>query len=82
MYLSLNVKSGTVLNVFSELYTDFYTTTEFTDNFARLNAVIKEFVVKDNIDRPFLNIKRTDLNRKTLPLYKRLDDKNKAINPF
>tara|TARA_R100000935_G_C2832555_1_gene166018 strand:- start:2289 stop:2471 length:183 start_codon:yes stop_codon:yes gene_type:complete len=34
----------------SELYTDFYTTTEFTDNFARLNAVLKEFVVKDTID--------------------------------
>jgi hypothetical protein len=63
----------------SELYTDFYTTTEFTDNFARLNAVLKEFVVKDNIDRPFLNIKMIDLNRKTLPLYKRLDDKNKVV---
>ncbi len=63
----------------SKLYTDFYTTTEFTDNFTRLNAVLKEFVVKDNIDRPFLNIKMIDLNRQTLPLYKRLDDKNKTI---
>jgi hypothetical protein len=61
------------------LYTDFYTPTEFTDNFARLNAVIKEFVVKDNINRPFLNIKMIDLNRQTLPLYKRLDEKNRAI---
>ena len=63
----------------SVLYTDFYITTEFTDNFARLNTVLKEFVVKDNIDRPFLNIKLIDLNRKTLPLYKRLDDKNNSF---
>lgn len=63
----------------SELYTDFYTTTEFTDNFKRLNAVLKEFEVKDHIERPFLNIKMIDLNRKTLPLYKRLDDKNKTL---
>lgn len=61
----------------SELYTDFYTTTEFTDQFKRLNAVLKEFEVKDHIERPFLNVKMIDLNRKTLPLYKRLDDKNK-----
>lgn len=61
------------------LYTDFYTTSEFTDNFKRLNAVLKEFIVKDNIDRPFLNIKMIDLNRQTLPLYKRLDDKNRRV---
>lgn len=63
----------------SELYTDFYTTTEFTDHFKRLNAVLKEFEVKDHIERPFLNVKMIDLNRKTLPLYKRLDEKNKSI---
>jgi len=63
----------------SELYTDFYTTTEFVDNFKRLNAVIKEFEMKDHIDQPFLQIKMIDLNRKTLPLYKRLDEKNKTI---
>jgi hypothetical protein len=63
----------------SELYTDFYTTTEFTDQFKRLNAVLKEFEVKDHIERPFLNVKMIDLNRKTLPLYRRLDDKNKAL---
>ncbi|SDR87337.1 hypothetical protein SAMN04487764_0906 [Gillisia sp. Hel1_33_143] len=63
----------------SELYTDFYTTTEFTENFVRLNAILKEFEVKDHIERPFLNIKMIDLNRQTLPLYKRLDEKNKAI---
>lgn len=61
----------------SELYTDFYTTTEFTDQFKRLNAVLKEFEVKDHVERPFLNVKMIDLNRQTLPLYKRLDDKNK-----
>jgi len=64
--------------VYSELYTDFYTTTEFTDQFKRLNAVLKEFEVKDHIEHPFLKIKMIDLNRKTLPLYKRLDDKNKG----
>lgn len=63
----------------SELYTDFYTTTDFVDNFKRLNAVLKEFEVKDHIERPFLNIKMIDLNRQTLPLYKRLDEKNKTI---
>lgn len=42
---------------------------------------IKEFEVKDHIERPFLNIKMIDLNRQTLPLYKRLDDKNKKLNP-
>mgnify|MGYP006896873964 CR=1 FL=1 len=62
----------------SELYTDFYTTTEFTDNFKRLNAILKEFEVKDQNEQPFLKIKMIDLNRKTLPLYRRLDDKNKS----
>ncbi len=47
----------------SELYTDFYTTTEFTDQFKRLNAVLKETEIRDN-NRPFLNIKMIDLNRK------------------
>lgn len=57
----------------------FYTTTEFADNFNRLNAVLKEFEVKDHIVRPFLNIKMIDLNRQTVPLYKRLEEKNKTI---
>lgn len=59
----------------SELYTDFYTSTEFTDQFKRLNAILKETEIRDN-NRPFLNIKMIDLNRNTLKLYKRLDDKN------
>lgn len=54
----------------SELYTDFYTTEEYLENFKRLNAILKEFEVKDHIDQPFLQIKIIDLNRKTLPLYK------------
>ncbi|SDK79261.1 hypothetical protein SAMN04488034_101486 [Salinimicrobium catena] len=62
----------------SELYTDFYTTTEFTDQLKRLNAILKEFEVKDHREQPFLNIKMIDLNRKTLPLYRRLDEKNKT----
>lgn len=64
----------------SELYTDFYTNTDYVKEFEKLNAVIKEFEVKDTIDRPFLNVKMTNLNRQTLKLYKRLDDKNKATN--
>ncbi|TNJ47122.1 hypothetical protein KFZ70_05020 [Tamlana fucoidanivorans] len=62
----------------SELYTDFYSTTEFTDQFKRLNAVLKEL---NNTDResPVINVKMIDLNRKTLPLYKRLDDKNNRV---
>lgn len=63
----------------SELYTDFYTTTEFTDQFKRLNAVLKETIIKGERNQPALNIKMIDLNRRTMPLYKRLDDKNKAI---
>ncbi|SFZ90255.1 hypothetical protein SAMN05428642_101829 [Flaviramulus basaltis] len=62
----------------SELYTDFYTTTEFTDQFKRLNAVSKEIVDKDR-NSPVINVKMIDLNRHTLPLYKRLDEKNRAL---
>ena len=72
---SLNVSSKRV----SELYTDFYTTTEFTDQFKRLNAVLKEFEVKDHIDRTFLNVKMIDLNRTTLPLYRRLNKKKRIL---
>ncbi|MCK0108220.1 hypothetical protein MWU58_02865 [Flavobacteriaceae bacterium S0825] len=62
----------------SELYTDFYTTTEFTDQFKRLNAVSKEFIDKDR-KSPVINVKMIDLNRQTIPLYKRLDEKNRAV---
>ena len=62
----------------SELYTDFYTTTEFTDQFKRLNAVSKEFTDKDP-KSPVINVKMIELNRQTMPLYKRLDDKNKSL---
>ncbi|MCY2686488.1 hypothetical protein [Salinimicrobium sp. TH3] len=78
MMQSLNARFGIVLSV-SELYTDFYTTIEFTDQFKRLNAILKEFEVKDHRDQTFLKIKMINLNRKTLPLYKRLDEKNRAI---
>lgn len=70
MMQSLNVRFGTVLNVFQSFTRTFYTTTEFTDQFKRLNAVLKEFEVKDHMERPFLNVKMIDLNR--------LDPKNKA----
>ena len=64
----------------SELYTDFYTGTEFVDEFKKLDAVLKEFELKDHINRPILNVKMINLNRQTLKLYKRLDDKNKAVD--
>jgi hypothetical protein len=59
----------------SQLYTDFYTKEEFTDQFKRLGAVLKEFKDRDP-KNPVINIKMMDLNRQTMPLYKRLDDKN------
>ena len=62
----------------SELYTDFYTTTEFTDQFKRLNAVTKEITNSDR-KNPVIDVKMIDLNRNTLPLYKRLDDINKKV---
>lgn len=64
----------------SELYTDFYTSTEFTDQFKKMGAVLKEFEVKDQNKRPFLNVKMIDLNRNTLPMYRKLDEKNQAIS--
>lgn len=62
----------------SELYTDFYTDSSFVDEFKKLDAVLKEFEVKDHSNRMIINVKMINLNRLTLPLYKRLDDKNKA----
>ena len=63
----------------SRLYTDFYTTVEYVEQFERLNAIRRTFKVKDTMERTFLEVKSIDLNRRTLPLYKRLDDKNKAV---
>ena len=64
----------------SELYTDFYTTEGFVDQFERLNAIEKSYEIRDDADRKFLDIKLINLNRQTLPLYKRLDEKNREIN--
>jgi hypothetical protein len=63
----------------SELYTDFYTDSSFIDEFKKLDAILKEFEVKDHSNRPIINVKMINLNRQTLPLYKRLDEKNKAL---
>ena len=63
----------------SELYTDFYTDSSFVEEFKKLDAVLKEFEVKDHSNRMIINVKMINLNRQTLPLYKRLDEKNKAI---
>ncbi len=63
----------------SRFYTDFYTTPDYLKNFERLDAILGEFTVKDTMGRTFLRVKSIDLNRQTLPLYRRLDEKNKAI---
>lgn len=34
---------------------DFYTTMEFVDQFKRLNAVLKEFEVKDHREQPLMS---------------------------
>lgn len=77
---------GTILIGFQSCTHTFHTTTDFTDHFKRLNAILKEFEMKDHREQPILKIKMIDLNRKTLPLYKRLDEKNKTqktdTNPF
>lgn len=62
----------------SELYTDFYTTKEFTDQLERMGAVIKQIDNRDK-DTPVVNVKMIDLNRQTLPMYNRLDKKNLEI---
>ena len=61
----------------SELYTDFYTDSSFVDEFRKLDAILKEFEVMDFLNRPIINVKMINLNRQTLKLYKRLDEKNK-----
>ncbi len=62
----------------SQLYTDFYTKEEFTDQFKRLDAVSKEYI-DTNPESPVINVKMIDLNRQTLPLYKRLDNINNNV---
>lgn len=42
--------------------------------FIRLNAVSKEFIDRD-YKSPVISVKMIELNRQTLPLYKRLDEK-------
>lgn len=72
--LSSNVRFGTALSV-SQSFTQTFTLLQ-NSQIKRLNAVFKEFEVKDHGEQPFLKIKMIDLNRRTLPLYKRLDEKN------
>ena len=62
----------------SNLYTDFYSTEEFIDQFKRMNAISKEIENRDP-KNPLINVKIINLNRQTLPMYKRLDDKNGSI---
>jgi hypothetical protein len=63
----------------SQLYTDFYTTMDYLENFEILDAIRGEFEVKDTMNRSIIKVKSIDLNRNTLPLYKRLDYKNKSV---
>jgi len=41
--------------------------------------VKKTFESKDPSGKVYLDVKVIELNRQTLPLYKRLDDKNKQV---
>ena len=74
MTQSLNVRLGTVLSVFQS-FTPTFILLQSSDQFKRLDAVMKEFEIKDHREQTFLKIKIIALNRKTLPLYKRLDEK-------
>ncbi len=74
---SLNARSGIAPKKYL-FNTDFYTSTEFTDQFDRLDAVIKEIKDKDP-KSTVISVKIINLNRQTMPLYKRLDDKNKEV---
>lgn len=62
----------------SRKVSDFYISTEFTGQFKRLKAVTKEIT---NTDRksPVIDDKMIDLNRKTLPLCKRLDNVDNTV---
>ncbi len=62
----------------SHFSTDFYTDESFIEPFKKLDAIPKEYKDK-NSKSPVINVKMIDLNRQTLPLYKRLDDKNRLI---
>ena len=77
--MSLNAQVWNCSKKVSELYTDFYTTEEFVRQFEKLNAIEKTYELRDDNDKKFLDIKLINLNRHTLPLYKRLDEKNKEI---
>ncbi len=77
MTLILNGRFETVLRRFQKSTLTFYTT-EFTDQFKRLNRT-KVIGGYDLIESPFLNVKMITLDRKILPLYKRLNDKNKNV---
>lgn len=79
MMQNLNVRFGIDLSVFQSYIQIFYTSTDFTDQFKRLNSVLKDFEVKDHLESPFLNVKIIDLIRTTLPLYKRLDKKKTVL---
>ena len=66
----------------SLLYTDFYTYSDYIEQFKKLGAIKKVFEQKDFQDRSIVSVQIIDLNRKTLPLYKRLDNKNlQILNP-
>ena len=63
----------------SELYTDFYTNEGFVDQFEKLNAIEKSYELRDDNNKKFLDIKLINLNKHTLALYKRLDEKNREV---
>lgn len=63
----------------SNLYTDFYTQSDFVENFKTLNAINKTFEQRDDNNRKFLEVNVIDLNKNTLKLYSRLEEKNSNV---
>ena len=49
------------------------------NQFEKLNAIAKNYELRDDNERKFLDVKLINLNKHTLPLYKRLNAKNKEI---
>ena len=76
--LNLNVKYGTALKKVSQLYTDFYSKEAFTKQFERLNAISMTYKDRSH-NSPVKDVKIIQVNKKTLPLYSKLDAINKNV---
>ena len=63
----------------SNLYTDFYTPSNFLENFEKLDAINKTYEKRDQNNKKFLEVNMIDLNKKSLKLYDKLGEKNREI---